>query len=111
MRRKCGTWLAAAALVTWTVALGAQESGTRTVSDGDKTFVKEAASGGLAEVKLGEIALKRSSDAEVKAFAQRMIDDHSRADAELRTWRPRNRSSCQRMWTPGSRRWPIVLAV
>jgi putative membrane protein len=74
----------AAALITWTAALGAvQESPSRSTPDEDEIFLKEAAGGALAEVKLGQIALERASDPQVKAFAQRMLDDHTRAKAEL----------------------------
>ncbi len=40
--------------------------------------------GGSNEVKFSELALKKSSDASVKAFAQQMIDDHTKAGDELK---------------------------
>jgi putative membrane protein len=48
----------------------------------DKTFVKEAATGGMAEVELSKIAQK-SENADVKNFANRMVQDHTMANAEL----------------------------
>lgn len=54
-----------------------------TVSPGDASFVMQAASGGLAEVELGELALERSSDQGVRNFAQQMISQHSLANEEL----------------------------
>ncbi len=37
----------------------------------DKMFLRKAAEGGIAEVKLGELAVQKGSSDEVKAFAQR----------------------------------------
>ena len=48
----------------------------------DKTFVKEAATGGMAEVELSKIAQK-SENADVKRFAERMIEDHTKANEQL----------------------------
>lgn len=47
-------------------------------------FVAEAAAGGMAEVQLASLALTRSQNPEVKEFAKRMIDDHSKANDELK---------------------------
>jgi len=47
-------------------------------------FMKNAADGGLAEVELGKVALKNSQNPEVKKFAQMMIDDHTKANTELK---------------------------
>ena len=49
----------------------------------DKKFMKEAAQGGEMEVQLGQLALKNSSNQEVREFAQRMITDHSKANEQL----------------------------
>jgi putative membrane protein len=50
----------------------------------DKNFVETAYQDGLAEVKMGELAVAKSANAEVKAFGQHMIDDHGKANAELK---------------------------
>lgn len=49
----------------------------------DRQFIIDAAHGGMAEVRLGELALRRSTSPEVKRFAQQMIEEHSRANQEL----------------------------
>jgi putative membrane protein len=49
-----------------------------------KTFMQEAASGGLVEVKLGKIAAQRASSSDVKEFGQRMVTDHTKANDELK---------------------------
>jgi putative membrane protein len=50
----------------------------------DNTFVNKAANGGMAEVKLGTLATQKAANADVKAFGQRMVDDHSKANDELK---------------------------
>lgn len=50
----------------------------------DKTFVEKAAAGGLAEVELGQLAADKATNADLKAFAQMMVTDHSKANAELK---------------------------
>jgi putative membrane protein len=50
----------------------------------DKKFVRDAAEGGLAEVELGKLATEKASSEEVKKFGQRMQDDHSKANDELK---------------------------
>jgi putative membrane protein len=49
----------------------------------DVKFVQGATSGTLLQVKSGELALKKSSTPDVKKFAQRMIDDHTKVGLEL----------------------------
>ena len=44
-----------------------------------------------AEIELGEMALKSSKDAVVQKFAQRMIDDHTSADKQLKSTRARKK--------------------
>lgn len=51
---------------------------------GDEVFAKQAAMGGMAEVKLSQLAMDRASSTEVKTFARRMVEDHSKANTELK---------------------------
>jgi putative membrane protein len=62
----------------------AQSSANR-LAAGDNTFVTKAAEGGMAEVKLGNLAKDKASDAAVKSFGQQMVDDHSKANDELKS--------------------------
>ncbi|MFL6417525.1 MAG: DUF4142 domain-containing protein [Bryobacteraceae bacterium] len=50
----------------------------------DKKFVKDAALGGLTEVELGKVAAQKASDPKVKDFAQKMVDDHTKANDQLK---------------------------
>lgn len=51
----------------------------------DSKFANNAAAGGMAEVQLGQLALKNASSPDVKAFAQRMVTDHTKAGDQLKT--------------------------
>lgn len=50
----------------------------------DAKFLKDAASGGQMEVELGRLATQNGSSDAVKKFGQRMVDDHSKANDELK---------------------------
>lgn len=50
----------------------------------DKKFLKDAAIGGMAEVELGKLAVQKASSDTVKQFAQKMVDDHTKANEELK---------------------------
>jgi len=63
---------------------GHMRSGAPEISRADRTFVRKAAQGGLAEVELGNLAVNRGSSAYVKQFGQRMVDDHSRVNDQLK---------------------------
>lgn len=80
------TWkLAMPALCAATLILAAgalaQESKDEPLTD--EVFVKKAASGGLYEVQSSQIAQRRATDEDAKAFAQKMITDHTKANNEL----------------------------
>ncbi len=46
-------------------------------------FVKDADQGGMAEVKIGQLAAKNAKDPEVKKFAAMMVTDHTAADKDI----------------------------
>jgi putative membrane protein len=54
------------------------------LSTKDKKFLTDAAQGGMEEVELGRLAVSNAESADVKAFGQRMIDDHSKANDQLK---------------------------
>jgi putative membrane protein len=48
-------------------------------------FVKKAGEAGVAEVEMGQLGAAKSGNAEVKAFAEKMVTDHSKLNKELMT--------------------------
>lgn len=50
----------------------------------DKKFMKDSALGGMTEVELGKLATQKASSDAVKQFGQRMVDDHSKANEQLK---------------------------
>jgi putative membrane protein len=54
------------------------------LSSSDRDFMAEAATGGLMEVELGRLAAQKAQSADVKHFGQKMVDDHSKANEELK---------------------------
>ena len=50
----------------------------------DKDFMMKAAESGMAEVSMSQLALTKATNDEVKTFAQRMVDDHTKANNELK---------------------------
>ena len=58
---------------------------SKTVSSADKDFMNKAAQGGMAEVKLGELAASKAQNADVKQFGQQMVTDHTKANNDLKT--------------------------
>lgn len=48
-------------------------------------FVEEVSAKGIAEVESAKLALEKSKSADVQAFAQKMITDHTSANTELKS--------------------------
>jgi putative membrane protein len=65
-------------------ALGAQAA-DKAAGGKDQKFVTEAASGGMMEVQLGQMASDKAQAQEVKDFGARMVKDHSKANDELKS--------------------------
>jgi putative membrane protein len=56
-----------------------------TLSQDDAKFIIHALQGDMLEIKTSELALKRGLAGAEREFAQKMIDDHTAVDAELKT--------------------------
>ncbi len=54
------------------------------IAEADSKFATEAANAGMAEIALSDLALKKATNADVKAFAQQMITDHKAAAEKLK---------------------------
>jgi putative membrane protein len=68
----------------WLLALGLLGGGVALADAGDKGFVDKAATGGMAEVKLSKLAMDKGQSTEVKQFARKMVEDHTKANMELK---------------------------
>jgi putative membrane protein len=60
-------------------------SGAEQLAQQDTQFATKAAGDGKAEVKLGKLAQQQAQNDAVKQFGRRMVDDHSKANDELRS--------------------------
>lgn len=81
INRIFGVAVLGAGLFIGGTALPAQESA---MSSPDSQFIIKAAQGGLAEVELGNVAKDHAKSNDVKDFGQKMVDDHSKANDELK---------------------------
>ena len=70
--------LAGTTAALWLAAAGAAGQSR------DAAFAKKAAKGGMMEVEMGRMAAEKASNPDVKQFGQRMVDDHSKANDELK---------------------------
>ena len=50
----------------------------------DEVFLRNAAEGSMAEIKLGQLAEEKAAAPDVKNFAKRMVEDHTKASEELK---------------------------
>lgn len=48
-------------------------------------FVDDASAKGIAEIEAGKLALEKSQSQDIKTFAQSMIDDHTKANEQLKS--------------------------
>jgi putative membrane protein len=79
---------AIAAAVAMPFAAGAQTMNTPAapaLNKTDQQIVEGMARANMAEIDAGKLALANGQSAEVKAFAQQMIDDHGKALADVTT--------------------------
>ena len=61
----------------------AATTGTPVADKGDRTFIEHMLDANLAEMDLGKLAAARATNPDVKAFANRMVTDHTKSGAAL----------------------------
>lgn len=61
-----------------------EETFEKNKAEEDAEFAVEAADAGLLEVQLGTMALTKAASPEVKQFAQKVVDEHTKANNELK---------------------------
>jgi putative membrane protein len=59
-------------------------SDTGMVNNDTKDFINEAATGGMMEVELGNIAIKNAASDKVKEFGKLMVEDHTKINNQLK---------------------------
>ena len=62
---------------------GATGGTSSVLSSEDREFVVKAASGGMAEVAMAQMAKQKATNSDVKNFAEKMETDHGKANQEL----------------------------
>ena len=50
----------------------------------DKIFLMNAAEGGMTEIQMSQIALKKTKNDDLKTYAQKMIDDHTKLMSDMK---------------------------
>jgi putative membrane protein len=71
-------------LACWAVLAHQESSHSSRRNVVDEAFARKAAQGGMAEVRLGELAEEKASADVVKRFGKRMVEDHTKANDELK---------------------------
>jgi len=71
----------ASALALAFIAAGSARAEDKAFDDAE--FVKKAASGGMAEVAMGQLGAKMGQSSGVKQFSETLIADHTKANQEL----------------------------
>jgi putative membrane protein len=66
-------------------ATSATASSNAKLASADRKAITDMAMSNMAEVEMGKLAQSKSQNAEVKAFAQKMVDDHGKALTEVQT--------------------------
>jgi putative membrane protein len=71
------------ALVVLVSPASAQQPAQPARPAADAEFVMQGSAANLGEVNVGRLAARLASNPDVKKFAQRVVDDHSKANTEL----------------------------
>jgi putative membrane protein len=73
------------AMAAQTQVAQAETNASKSMSSQDRTFIKEAAVGGLYEVQAGQLASQKASSDQVKQMAQHIVTDHTQANEKLKS--------------------------
>src|SRR5258708_4973260 len=66
------------------VALPAVKADDSALNSKDKSFIQDAYQGGLAEVDSAQMAQRKTGNADVKAFAEKLATDHTTSNTALK---------------------------
>lgn len=57
----------------------------KSLASADKNFARRAAQSGMAEIQMGKLAADKATTPSLKAFGQRMVEDHTKANEQLKS--------------------------
>jgi putative membrane protein len=75
------TTVLAAGIITAQTTSDDQNGGK--LSAGDQAFIQAVATAGMTEVAVAKLGIERASDVNVKSYAQKLFDDHTKMNTEL----------------------------
>lgn len=75
--------LAVFALAGASLAVGQDAKVGGKLDSNEAQFVRDVMASGHHEIEMGQLALKRSNDSDVKSLAQRLVNDHTAAGKKL----------------------------
>ncbi|UGQ46859.1 DUF4142 domain-containing protein [Massilia endophytica] len=81
---KARMWKSYMAVPVLAALLGMGSAYAQSLAGADQKALKDMAMANMAEVEAGKMALQKSQNAEVKAFAQQMVDDHTKGLDEVK---------------------------
>ena len=84
MANRAGNAMNSAANTMANAANSVTNTASSMTATSDADFVEDAAIGGMSEVELGKLASTKATSADVKAFGQMMVTDHTKANDELK---------------------------
>ena len=61
-----------------------KQAAHRANAGGDEKFMRDAAEGSVSEIELGKLAQEKGQSEHVKLFGKHMMEDHSKANEELK---------------------------
>ena len=81
---KAGMWKQYVGVPLLAALMGMGAAHAQSLAKADEKALKDLAVANMAEVDTAKIALQKSQNAEVKAFAQQMVDDHTKGLDEVK---------------------------
>jgi putative membrane protein len=85
MNKSSSVFFAALLCVTGSASMAQNAATSAQAAASAKEFIEKAGTSGLAEVEMGQLGVQKAKSSQVKAFAKRVVEDHTKANQELVT--------------------------
>ena len=72
-----------ATAIAGALAFSSSAARAANLSADDQNFIRSSAEKGKHEVEIAKMAVQRTSNPQVKTFAQRLVDDHTKINQDL----------------------------